>query len=376
MASIRFSPVIGAAAGSIGGITLRNARGGPVAASRARPALPNSAAQSESQAHFTACIRAWLALSAANKLTWTTAALSTSRTNRVGLTRPRSARELYMATAMPMSLAGLTLPTAFALPTYSQLYSTVRAVAIAADEIYISMDSLSIPTGRAFSIYGARTFSGDVAGATPRLRHLVTTSTARCYVDVRTAFLAHFGQPAIGERLHFRIDHWQPGATTKTSWPVTCNVLNRGPLKSANQNFEETWTGNAPLSWNTITTYTPLRVTTNPMQALNSWNLSVNGSSAASAAWSTMLAPLIAGRVYEVRCLLALNSGTISVFRLYDAAFTTFLTLTTFTTGSQTEIIATFTATGWTGTGWILFQNNANLAGNFTIDHLSIREVL
>ena len=376
MASIRFSALVGSAVGSVGGLTLRTGRGGPVISSRARPTLPASAAQADAQAKFETVHRAWSALSAAQKLSWTTAAAATTRTNRVGLTRPRTARETYFATAMPMCYAGITLPTTYALPVYSQPYTTVRAVAIGTEEIYVSMDSLSIPTGHAFSVYGGRTFSGDVAGATPRMRHLVSTTAARCYIDIRTAFLSHFGQPAIGERLAFRLVHWTPGATTQTSWPITCNVLNRGPVKNANQGFEGAWVGQAPLSWNTITTYTPLKVTTNPMQSNTSWNLSVNGSSAACAAWSTMLGPLTAGHVYEARILLALNSGTISVFRLYDAAFTSFLTATSFTTGSQKELTYTFTATGWTGTGWLLFQNNANLAGNFTVDNISIREVL
>ncbi len=376
MASIRFSPMIGSAAGSIGGITLRNARGGPVASNRALPTRPATDAQLASQALFQSVYRAWAALSAANRLTWTTAALTTATTNRVGLARPRTARELYFATALPMAYAGVTLPTAFAKPVYSQPYATVRAVAIGAEEIYISMDAYSVPTGQAFSIYGARTFSQAIAGATPRLRHLLSTTTARCYIDLRTAFLAHFGQPAIGERLTFRVDHWQPGSTTKTSWPLTCNVLHRGPIINPNPTLEGTWTGQTPNWWYNPTTYTATRITTNPLQAANSWNLTVGDSAANASENGLWNATLIAGHNYEIRFLLALASGTISVWYLIDATPHYYLLLATPTSPWQGEQTIQLTPTAITGNCLWQIINYAHVPGNFTIDNISIREVL
>lgn len=376
MASIRFSPVIGSAAGSIGGITLRNARGGAVASSRARPTRPASLAQAYAQAYFESVHRAWANLSAAHRLTWTTAALTSSTTNRVGLTRPRTARELYFATAIPMAYAGLTLPTAFARPVYSQPYATVRAVAIGAEEIYISMDANAVPINQAFSIYGARTFSSAVAGATPRLRHLVSTTTARAYVDVRDAFLSHFGQPAIGERLAFRVVHWQPGATTKTTWPLTTNVLHRGPIINPNPRFETNWTANLPWYWYEPAIFTDTKITTNPLEALASWNLTVGDNAATASADGLWNATLVAGHTYEIRYLLSLASGTVTIGYIYDGFPHYFTFLTTPTAPWQGEPTVQITPAAITGNCKWFFANNPHVPGNFTIDNLTIREVL
>ena len=376
MASVRFSPLIGSMAGSVGGSVITGGLGGPMARSRPRPTLPHSTSQQESQRHFTAVHRAWTDLSAADRLTWTTAALSASKTNRVGLTRPRSARELYFATALPLAYAGAALPTAFARPVYSQPYTTIRAVAIAAEEIYISMDSPTLPVGQGFSVYGARTFSGAAQGRTPPLRHLLSTTSGRCLIDVRTPFLAHFGQPAIGERLAFRVDHWQSGSTSRTSWPLTTTVLNRGPILNYSPNWEMAWVGNQPVYWIAPVNFAPLRITTNPLQAANSWNLSVGSVGSNSTAFSNTFPPLTAGHTYEVRLLLAHASGTFSYFAIWDNTFVARFLLQTPTAPSQREFITTLTPVTWAGFSQFVFVSFATVAGNFTIDHLTIRRIL
>jgi hypothetical protein len=292
------------------------------------------------------------------------------------LTRPRTARELYFATALPMAYAQIALPTSFTLPTYSQPYTTVRAVAIGAEEIYISMDSNTCPVTQAFAIYGGRTFSSDVAGATPRLRHLLSTVTARAYIDVRDAFLSHFGQPAVGERLAFRVVHWQPGATSKTTWPLTCNVLHRSLVINPNPRFELAWVANLPSNWTEPSTYVDTRITVNPLEQLNSWQLVVGDNVNTSQAHGPWGAPLAAGHTYEIRYLLSVASGTLTIIAIYDTTPTYDTLLTAFAGPWQGEKIHTLAPTAINGncTWWI--ANNPHVPVNFTIDLLSIREIL
>jgi hypothetical protein len=376
MASIRFSPVIGAAAGSIGGLVISSGRGGPTVKSRPRPTNPASLSQAYAQAYFEQVHRAWTALSAANRLTWTTAALSATKTNRVGLTRPRSARELYFSVALPMAYAQIPLPGAYARPIYAQPYTTVRAVAIAADQIYISLDAAAVVAGQAISIYGGRTFSAATSGPTPRLRHLLSTVYTRCYLDVRAAFIAHFGQPAIGERLAFRVVHWKPMGTARSIWDLTTTVLNRGPDHVNNGTFEGSWTGQVPSPWTAPVIYTPSRDQSNPLQAANSWTLSVGDNVATAYTAAYLLTGLTSGRSYEFRCLLAMASGTFNSLKLYDNATTIHTLIAAPTAPSQREIIHTIPALTWVNPVYLWLTNAPHAPGSFTLDNLSIREIL
>ena len=119
MALIRLSSLIGSISGSLGPITFRNTRNGPLATKRLTRTKQRSPAQQQSDSRWTALTRAWDNLTPANRLAWSTLARQLTHTNSLGVTYPRSGFALYTQHASPAYHASIPLPTT--PPTYGPL---------------------------------------------------------------------------------------------------------------------------------------------------------------------------------------------------------------------------------------------------------------
>lgn len=376
MASIRYSALVAAAAGSIGSVVLSSSRGGATARTRPKPPIADSAAQLDSRAHFRAVTAAWTALSAANRLTWTTAAATLTTPNRVGFNRPRTAKDLFFSVALPMSYAGVTLPTSFARPTYYQPYTTIRAVPFAGQALYLTMDSAATPSAQGFIVRAGRTFSNLATAPKPPLRHILTSTTVQCYLDIYQPFKDHFGEPQAGEYLWFEVSHFQPGGWQRSTFTFSTPVLSRGAAINPNGTFEGSWSGNTPASWTPSAGATYLRRTVNPLADANSWTVTVPDSAATEGPYCYLGYTINTSKTYEFRALVSITAGHLDHFVIAPFAGTQFDIPAPIAAPWQGQITIPIDPSGWTNPCGMYPANNPHSTGSWTVDNVSIREVL
>lgn len=125
------STILGQASGSLAGTTFSRNKGGQYTRSRAVPTNPNSAAQQQVRAFFTAATGAWAGLSTAQRGAWESYASSTPVTNALGDTVTNTGFQWYIAsTVLASRIDGSFLSQPAAPTTPGLLAATVSAVVI------------------------------------------------------------------------------------------------------------------------------------------------------------------------------------------------------------------------------------------------------
>lgn len=132
MALIRLSSLIGSISGSLGPITFKNTRFGPLATKRLLRTKQRSPAQQSSDSRWVTITRAWQELSVEQRLAWKRVANEIPFTNSLGVTYRRSAFSLFTRHSTPAYHAGLplnTYPPFFkALPELTTVYATFDVI--------------------------------------------------------------------------------------------------------------------------------------------------------------------------------------------------------------------------------------------------------
>jgi hypothetical protein len=106
MAIFRESPFTPGLTGSIGGVTARTGRSGPVLEIRPRPCYKNTAAQAAWRADFARVATAWRNLGDEQHAAWAAAAAVYPHTNRLGLKTQISGWNLYVKTNLQIAASG------------------------------------------------------------------------------------------------------------------------------------------------------------------------------------------------------------------------------------------------------------------------------
>lgn len=92
----RTSALVGAASGSIGSVTFKNARSGLVIAKRPSKVNRRSERQLTHRSRFQRVTQAWRETSAAQRIAWTRLATTLPHKNSLGISRPLTGYQLYL----------------------------------------------------------------------------------------------------------------------------------------------------------------------------------------------------------------------------------------------------------------------------------------
>lgn len=111
MALIKYSPLVGAVAGKVGGVTFVSKGRGASVRGCASTVERDSVAAAKARARHQAGVAGWLALTDAQRGTWRARALGVLEPNALGVVRALSGIELYERVAMRCRLMGLSVPT-------------------------------------------------------------------------------------------------------------------------------------------------------------------------------------------------------------------------------------------------------------------------
>lgn len=103
----KFQPILGNIAGSIGGNTFSNNRGGSYIRRRSKPTNPNSQYQQTVRAHLSTLTKSWQYLTATLREQWDTWADGHSTTDPLGNDRHYTGHQMYIALNLRRLLMGL-----------------------------------------------------------------------------------------------------------------------------------------------------------------------------------------------------------------------------------------------------------------------------
>jgi len=110
MAIFTPSHLIGAISGSIGSVTFKLTRNGPLLTKRPRKTRKHSQALHRSQSRWSTLLAHWQSLDYNERRTWLSLARVLSTTNRLGISRPRHAFRLFIQHATPAFYIPTSLP--------------------------------------------------------------------------------------------------------------------------------------------------------------------------------------------------------------------------------------------------------------------------
>lgn len=111
MAIFTPSHLIAAISGSLGSVTFKATRNGPVLAKRARPSRNHSPTAHRAASRWATLISHWQSLTQQQRNSWTSLARNYAHTDALGVHRPRQGLHLFLQHATPAWYLGLPLPT-------------------------------------------------------------------------------------------------------------------------------------------------------------------------------------------------------------------------------------------------------------------------
>jgi len=210
MGKIKFSAIVSAASGKIGGnVFARNASGAYVR-TWVNPVNPNTAKQQTVKASFANLVSAWKNLSAANQQAWEDMAPQYPYTDRLGETKKYTGQQLYIKLNQNLNVIGASTISS---PLVPQTFS-----AISVDTLDMVLTAGTLTNGTlVLSVEGAATesvivevttaLSGGITKPAKGLfrQVLVNTdaSTSTDY-DFTSEYIALYGSPELGARIFAR----------------------------------------------------------------------------------------------------------------------------------------------------------------------------
>lgn len=210
MGSIKFSAIVSAASGKIGGnVFARNASGAYVR-SWANPVNPNTAKQQTVRTSFANLISSWKNLSKANQQAWEDMAPQYPYTNRLGESSQYTGQQLYNHLNMNLQVVSATLLTTPLVPeTFSNIFLQTFEMDNATgvlDTATCGTSGLGLAT-EAIVIEVTTNLSGGITKpAKGYFKQLLITTdlSAISTFDIKAAYLALYGSPATGSSVFAR----------------------------------------------------------------------------------------------------------------------------------------------------------------------------
>lgn len=204
--------MVGAVSGTLGGNNFALTRSGPVARRPLGRVNKNTTAQLERRNRFAQIVRHWRELTPRQLRAWANSASLVSRTNRLGISRPYNALELYLS----YNLAHIGQATFEDLPPRT-LISTplVRDVELVAVEGVSMSADFEVPktaVNTTVYVFAARAVSTRTINFSNNWKFLRTDSVAQRgqSVDIKATFEAVFGDFVSDEYINVRITSHLP----------------------------------------------------------------------------------------------------------------------------------------------------------------------
>ena len=210
MGKIKFSAIVSAASGKIGGnVFARNASGAYVR-TWANPVNPNTTKQQSVRTSFANLVSAWKNLSEANQQAWQDMAPQYPYTDRLGETKQYTGQQLYIKLNQNLAVVGTS---ALSTPLVPQTFTSIGI-----DNIDFDLTAGVLTTGEVeFSQQGASTeafiievttsLSGGItkpAKGLFRQVKVVADASASNLIDCITDYQALYGNPELGAKLFVR----------------------------------------------------------------------------------------------------------------------------------------------------------------------------
>lgn len=376
MALVRFGSLIQAASGRVGGLCFSRQGGTPIVRTQPLYRRHDSERCLATRAAMAQAQSLWRDLSEANRLAWANFARQFPASNRLGLSRQRSAFNVFMASTVRGLLGGFFFRPS---PDQQTPYLLGRTVSV---ELW--------PGGPANVLY-AEGSEGDLPHATVKAQRLVSTynglpgqiwrTVSRTDIsdfahDFWTNLVAAFGTPARLEWFRFDVTQWLP------AWPRT--LTSRHLVQIPNVGDELTYNGDfqiggtPPTGWTVVGTgaLTQAILYTYADLASGHWIVAAAQPATEFLTHTTYRFTLVAGQTYTLRLAYNVTSGNISViyYLVPGLGYANICGPLPTADGAWHTLAVQFTPT-WSGTACSLRINNAaNIPGNVLFDNISIRK--
>jgi len=207
---IRLGSLVAAASGSVGSVTLKNTRSGPLLTARRHKSNTRSDLQINHQSLIPRANAAWRALTAVQKNAWRIFARTMPRQNRLGVTVYPTAHQLWVSYALPHYAAALT-PLATpppSLPFYGALAVILDITSAPKFEVGVGLASGSTNNYNQIAVA-----QNPALGSTTSFRrwHWFGTFVDNEGLLVLTApYIERWGNPRIGQVIGVRISTFSP----------------------------------------------------------------------------------------------------------------------------------------------------------------------
>lgn len=208
MARIKFGMMMTDARGKLGGHVFTKARSGATVRTKVTPANPQSLAQSVARTRLGALSQSWSSLTEEQRVAWNSRALEVGKTNIFGDSYYPSGKNLFVSVNTSVLLAGGVVvpvpPINVEIPNIinAEFIVEVGATSISSALDYegSTADTVTLLMATKPSSAGKFNFSGQYS----LFLSFPAGDNISNPVDAYNAYVARFGNPAIGQKISFQ----------------------------------------------------------------------------------------------------------------------------------------------------------------------------
>ncbi len=191
------NPLIGPAAGSVGGTAFQQGASGIVLRAKRKPANPQTPNQIRRRAALSSISAAWRGLTQAQRDAWNAASAELTTSNRLGQSAKLSGANYFLRINANSRLAGgsaiITEPP--------NIDPVVPPLLVAADGTLVLTFSGSLPTGYIVNVKASRQVSpGRASAATSVVANFSSLGTGGV-LDIQAAYVAKYGALIDGKKV-------------------------------------------------------------------------------------------------------------------------------------------------------------------------------
>ena len=202
MALIKLGAFVTEVSGKIGGTIFSKNKGGAYAKNRVVPSNPQTTFQANVRAFFAQIAKKWKTLTQAQRDSWSAAALTVTKINRLGDTIKLSGSQLYQERSLNLYNARLPFidsPVVGVINLNNFLSIFSQSVA------ELSVNTALQPVGVTMVWYATSSVSPGIKNIGNLYRRIgKTTSLDPSPVDLTTLYNAKFGPAVVGQRVGIR----------------------------------------------------------------------------------------------------------------------------------------------------------------------------